>query len=263
MTQTNVIPLHNGPMNESDYDHERARIREAYGETGGEARVRWEQALAALFHKSGWTQERLAKKEDKPQPYISRLLLFGRFLSSRSDLPNWHKLKEGRFRDAWSQTDKDKPERERFSEVERLLAEADERRMENHSSKIGKAIRAAFMDGKWHYAATIAKTIEAPEGEVKKTLDLAYGRGDGNATYKVERRPIAKSVARREGLNDAFQYRIFATEKKISSFELIEKLTPIIEYLRTEGKKNMATSTIVAARESATRLEKLLKEWTE
>jgi hypothetical protein len=38
-------------------------LRETYGDTAGEANARREQALAALFYRSGWTQEELAKKE--------------------------------------------------------------------------------------------------------------------------------------------------------------------------------------------------------
>jgi transcriptional regulator with XRE-family HTH domain len=39
------------------------------------------QELAALFHRSGWTQEQLAKKEGVKQPRVSQLLLFDRFLN--------------------------------------------------------------------------------------------------------------------------------------------------------------------------------------
>ena len=41
------------------------------------AGIRWEQELAILFHRSGWTQQELAKKEGKGQNTICRYLLFG------------------------------------------------------------------------------------------------------------------------------------------------------------------------------------------
>jgi hypothetical protein len=252
MTEAEVIPLRGGPMNEADYDRAKALIVETYGKSGGEASARWQQEFGKLFHRSGWTQERLAKKEKKSQKWVDFNLRFGRFLSSGLST-DCTKLKEGPFREHWLMTDKELSERERFREVERLLTDAASNGA-RRSNEIGKAIRAHFMDGKWHSPETIAKHIDQPEAEIIKTLDLACGRGKGNATYRVEK------IKRPRG---AFEYRIFATEKKVSTFELIEKLTPIIEYLRTEGKKMMATSTIVAARESATRLENLLKEWTE
>jgi hypothetical protein len=64
------------------------------------------QALALLFQRSGWTQDELAKKEGKGQQWVSRHLLFGRFLSftptgvSIESLPA--NLTERRFRAFWS-----------------------------------------------------------------------------------------------------------------------------------------------------------------
>ena len=252
MVEAEVIPLRAGPMNELDYDRAKAEIISTYGKSGGEASARWQQEFAKLFHRSGWSQERLAKKEKKSQQWVDFNLRFGRFLAS--DLTTTgSNLTERRFREHWALTNKELHERERFREVERLLAESALRQADKRGAEIGAAIRAGFMDGKWHKPETIAKEIDCSEEEVVKVLNASAGRNN-RAAYRVEK------IKRPRG---AFEYRIFATEKKISTFELIERLTPIIEYLRTEGKKNMATSTIVAARESATRLEKLLKEWTE
>ena len=49
-------------MSDYEYDAERARLRETYGDTAEEAGVKFEQALARLFHRSGWTQQKLADK---------------------------------------------------------------------------------------------------------------------------------------------------------------------------------------------------------
>jgi hypothetical protein len=72
--------------------------------------ARWDQSLAKLFTRSGWTQEELAKAERVNQKTISRLLLFGRFLNFRPDglnaeIPTFS-LTEGRFRSYWRRTDK-------------------------------------------------------------------------------------------------------------------------------------------------------------
>jgi hypothetical protein len=78
--------------------------------TKAEAGVRWEQELARLFVRSGWTQGELAKREGRPRPYVTRLLLFGRFLSFVPMGTNAESvllgLTERRFRDFWDRTDK-------------------------------------------------------------------------------------------------------------------------------------------------------------
>jgi hypothetical protein len=61
---SNVTPIA-GRMKESAYDQERARLRGLYGDSRKEAGARFEQALAKLFHVSGWTLEELARKEGK------------------------------------------------------------------------------------------------------------------------------------------------------------------------------------------------------
>lgn len=50
-------------------------------------------------------------------------------------------------------------------------------------------------------------------------------------------------------------------ETRVSIHVLIEKLTPIIKFLRTEGGKRMATSTIIAAEDAAIKLTGLLDQW--
>lgn len=45
-------------------------------------RVRYEQALARLFAKTGWSQVELAKKEGCTQKTVSRKLTFGAFLEN-------------------------------------------------------------------------------------------------------------------------------------------------------------------------------------
>lgn len=67
-------------MSPADYEGERARPREACGDGKAEAGARFEQELAKLFYRSGWTQEMLAAKEGKSAGWICQKLRFGRFL---------------------------------------------------------------------------------------------------------------------------------------------------------------------------------------
>ena len=58
-------------------------------------------------------------------------------------------------------------------------------------------------------------------------------------------------------------YRIFEKDKTVSLHELTTKLRPIVEGLKAEGKKNMATMVPAEVAMLAARLEKLLNEWAE
>jgi hypothetical protein len=59
---------------------ERERIRDLFGESKASAGARWEQELARLFYRSGWTQEELSTKEGKSETWVQYRLRFGRFL---------------------------------------------------------------------------------------------------------------------------------------------------------------------------------------
>jgi len=75
----------------------------------------WRLALAALFHRSGWTQEELAKVEHCTQSVMGKRLRFGRFLAFSPDRTIPRNLTEWRFRGYWERTDKaEKNERIRF-----------------------------------------------------------------------------------------------------------------------------------------------------
>jgi hypothetical protein len=68
-----------------------AGLRATYGDTSKRAGALADQALAALFVRSVWTQERLAAAEGKKKSYIGYRLVFGRFLafSTAVENPEW------------------------------------------------------------------------------------------------------------------------------------------------------------------------------
>lgn len=116
---------------------------------------------------------------------------------------------------------------------------------------VGQPIKARFGDGKWHRFDTIVEYIQAPPDLIQYTLKSMRK----NKFYNV------KAEARKVGQRT--EWRIFSLEKTISAVLLIEKLTPIHEGLRAEGKKNMATMSPATVAYLAGKLGQLLKEWAE
>jgi transcriptional regulator with XRE-family HTH domain len=252
MTMSDVVPLH-GRMNESAYDAERARLRELYGDSRQEAGARFEQALALLFHRSGWTQEELAKKEGKSRTWIVYRLCFGKFLNfvtvvTNSDLtPN--NLTERRFRGYWEQTEGG-TERIRFQAVIKLM-QADVTLTAGRRDKIGEGIKQYFADGKWHSLNRIAKKLDADIAHVDETVR----RIRRNQTYKCK--------AEMKDVGTEPHCRIFKLDRTISSAEIAERLTPILEGLETEGRKNSVTMSVATVARLAGLLRHLLNEWSE
>jgi hypothetical protein len=116
---------------------------------------------------------------------------------------------------------------------------------------IRKLIKAQFGNGKWHSLDTIAEGLRADK---KYVLDTISGMSKtGNFCCKVERKRVGTNT----------EFRFFSKEKTISSNELTTKLRPIVEGLKAEGKKNMATMVPAEVAMLAARLERLLNEWAE
>jgi hypothetical protein len=69
--------------------------------------------VRALQHRSGWTQDELAKVEGCKQPMVARRLLFGRFLAFMPDRNIPKNLAEFKFRRYWEASAKNPNERVR------------------------------------------------------------------------------------------------------------------------------------------------------
>lgn len=236
-------------MSETDYDRERQRIRDLFGDSRNEAGTRWEQALAQLFWRSGWSQDELAAKEGKSQTWVNFRLRFGRFLAFSENITDCNILTEGRFRKYWEQTDGSN-ERRRFNQVIEMIGTEQRAGTGRNRNALMDLVREHYSNGKWHATDAIAKRLGKEQEEVERVLAAATSRGARR--YKIERR--------RRGRD--FQYRIFSMEKTVSTVELTEKLCPLILDLKAEGSKNMATIAITRIAKIAAELQQMIDEWT-
>jgi transcriptional regulator with XRE-family HTH domain len=228
-------------MTEVEYERDRAELGDRK-----DAKARWDQELAALFIRSGWTQEQLAAKEGKSQRWVSYNLTFGRFLSfstmvlNSENLPK--NLTERRFREYWEQTTGTN-ERRRFTEVQRLMAEHLHLQKEK-----GPAIVQAvneYADGKWHALDKAAQKLGVTEEQCYKAIRRTI-------KFRMEKKKVGKS----------HHFRLFPRNRIVSTQELTTKLGPIIKDLKAEGKKNMATMAPAQVAYLAGLLEDLLDTWT-
>jgi hypothetical protein len=245
-----------GRMTDAEYEFERCRLREIYGDSAIESAAKRDQALALLFIRSGWTQQQLAEKEKQGQQRIGQRLRFARFIIFTTQVVKAEtipkNLTERLFRDYWSKTDKTETnDRIRFRAAYNLMAEDIALRKQSRP-RIGKELVAEFGDGKWHSANAIADRLHVDIELVEDTL-LTMRTGKGTYGAMAERKKVGKG----------YHHRIFKRDKTISSSELVEKLTPIIEGLMVEGKKNAATAAPRAVFILAGNLQRLLDEWTE
>lgn len=245
-----------GRVTEAEYDRERARLRELYGDSARLAAAKRDQALARLFVWCGWTQEELGRKEGKSQSHIAKVLRFGRFLTFSSTELNSdsspNNLSEGRFRAYWERTDKhEMNERIRFATVQRLMA-ADIGVRRSPRTQIRPAIIERFGDGEWHSCQDMAAAVA--EGDEEHVISVMSSFMDRSALkFSAERRRAGKS----------FEYRLIRADgEKVAVDEIRTKLGPLIKGLIAEGKKNMATMSPGTVAMLAARLERQLLEWT-
>ncbi len=106
-------------------------------------------------------------------------------------------------------------------------------------------------DAKWRSAKEVADRAGIAKADVARVIHNIQTSHQHRA--KVETKKVGKET----------HYRIFEKDKTVSVEELTEKLRPIVEGLKAEGKKNMATMVPAEVAMLAARLERLLNEWAE
>lgn len=287
----NITPFPSGgnrAMTVEQYRVERQKLTATYGESKIEAGTRWEQELAKLFNRSGWTQEQLAKHEGYERRYVGYLLIFGEFLGFVGNgTAQFQKLTEYAFRTYWKMTSKGNNQA-RFREVLRLMEEPKptptkqttlpvkenySQELHKHTPKtqpptidlqaepvkeepeqepkgLGEKIMKEFADGKFRSIEEIQAAVDEPMVKVKSVLDRMKQTGSFNS--ECSSKPVGKT----------YHYRIIHQTRKISADELRTKLGPIVNELDAEGRKGMDTMSPHTVRHLAHQLKKLLDEWT-
>jgi hypothetical protein len=119
--------------------------------------------------------------------------------------------------------------------------------------QIGRAVLEKFCDGKWHALEAIAEEM-APVGATADHVRAMVEQMRWRATYNTR--------CERKYIGGKPHYRMFPQENLVSIGELADKLGPLINGLKAEGKKNMATISISKVAMIAVQLERQLKEWS-
>jgi hypothetical protein len=119
------------------------------------------------------------------------------------------------------------------------------------SHQIGKSIVAKCCDGKWHSSTYVAEMAGVTPDEVHRVMTM------------MTKYPTHGAKAERKRVGQEHHYRIFKQNNTVSAHELATKLRPIVEGLKAEGKKNMATMVPAEVAMLTARLERLLNEWAE
>jgi|SRR5215475_1435956 len=245
-------------LTDVQYDQQREELRRLYGDSNVEAVAKRDQALAELFHRSGWTQERLAQKEGKAQSWVAQRLRFGRFLNFITTVINEdvlpRNLTERRFRQFWSEQEKHGGnDRQRFqATLDAIRSSAITPSNAGVNNNIAKRIIEAYADGKWHDEEKIVDRFSdvAPE--------LIY---NALAAVCKPSRTVANTKGERERHGRGHRVRLIKQDCLISYAEIKLKLLPLIEGLVEEGKKNMATMSPGTVARLAALLKRQIDTW--
>lgn len=115
-------------------------------------------------------------------------------------------------------------------------------------AQVGAEIAKTYGDGEWHHVNQTCREIDASRAQVESVIDKWSRDGRRN---RVETRQLGRSV----------QFRIIPKGRTVYSTEIQEKLTPIVNQLREEGKKPSVMMSSHQVLYLAGLLEKYVKEW--
>lgn len=234
-------------MTEAVYRSERERIRATYGDgSSKQARAAADQALAALFVRSGWTQERLAEVEKKSRQWVTFAVRFGAFLDFATDVANPEfdavrvQLTEGKFRSYWAETPDEGNNRQRFLAVQKALL-ADLSLSKSHVNKppvVRDAIRK-FEDGAWHYEKTIVSHVQSRCAEADPPI--AITEAEVLSILSWMRRGRAKGVqAEKQKGARGWRYRFVRAGRTADIDVFMAEVDPVLKELEEQCRRHPA-----------------------
>jgi len=246
-----------GRMTDTAYLAARAELRATYGDTAIERTGLFDQELARLFYRSGWTQEQLAAAEGKTQQWVALRLRFGRFLSFTTAVVIPKSCTEWRFRSYWERTDKTETnERARFLAVQKLMEGEltfSKDRSPALKRHVAKAILQTSADGHWHLLRVIVDQAQVVDPRVTEPDVVAV------LTQMLTRGTYHTSCERRKG-GTSWSYRIVRGQgHKVDVDVLVQELSPIVQALKVEGRKHAARSSPGTIASLAHQLEAILE----
>ncbi len=202
---------------DEQYDKQRKDI-EAGFELRKECADAWrDQRVATLFDECGWTQERIAKREDKTQGWVQLRLRFSRFLgfintTGINGTPIPRNLTERRFRSYWEQTTKGH-EPTRFRAVADLMAA--DLTLTKPRERIHDKIMDEFGDWEWRTTEEIVERTGFRRSQVIDCLNrihLGWAVNDAECDRRLH------------GPTNGFQWRLRKTDAQPGKIKSPQKL---------------------------------------
>jgi hypothetical protein len=244
-------------MTADEYQRQRTQLKTLYGDSALDAGAKRDQALAALFWRSHWSQDELAQAEGKNQAWVSRRLLLGRFLDfmtagHKTDIPP--NLTERKFRGYWEQTERKPKEQHRFADVVRMMQDdlrLGSPRTKCNTAPLAVALVKKFGGGKPHTVDEMARALNVSPREIQAAF-RAYRHG----------RYGARIEGPGHGRGDG-RYRIFASPtggKKYDSAVLKSRISPLFDQLKLQVKQVYIRHSPIACLDLIRLIEKAIEE---
>ncbi len=245
-------------MTEKQFDDRLKEIEQKYGAKREEADAGEDQEVSRLFEECGWTQEKIAGRMGKKQPWVSKRLCFGRFLKFIPTGNNFlATLTERTFGRHWSKT-KGK-ESERFRQVADLIAGCSlPGNYANMLTKPGYAavVKESLADGKWHKGEALLADLEAKFPGV--TREQLHGVLTG-----LRRPQDGKRLERRTKVSGS-QYRLAevpatADKAQAAVAALREQAEPLLDELYALRRRHLGSITPGECERLAIQLRRLFE----
>jgi hypothetical protein len=257
-------------MSEHEFDQRLKRIEEQYADHRAGAEAYRDQEVSRLFVECGWTQTKIGERMGRNVAWVSRRLLFGRFLqfcqSGKIANAPLKSIPEGRFRDSWSAAGKRRKEseEERFARVLTLLRERQPELPRGYQNLVKKpGIRPAVVelckDGQRRSAEQIAEALQ-------EQLPGTDTRQVGAALRELQKKPPPGLAVEARHAGRTHKYRMVprrgAAPVPVNPEEAgvtVAEVLPMLTEVQAELKKSSAALSTSFIMERVARVQQALK----